>query len=259
MSGYNLGDFQRAVRDDRELFTEHEAIAALMLASHAGSDGLNAHPGTELLALEMKTGESTAYRALCGLRDKNVIQRTAKGNKRLGLSDTYRLMPPEAWNVITRLSDVPNTPLYPLVEEGNQASERCLKIGESTSGFSPPGQKAHTAQQGSTPASDLRSQAESKAMQLDLSPQAKIEKCGICGFKVVYFSEEDFHSKAKKHFSEAHVKAAPVRAVPMAKPSSRTVGVPRGKTWYQCENCSGEFEYLRKGGLCRKCDSDMNG
>jgi hypothetical protein len=32
-----------------------------------------------------------------------------------------------------------------------------------------------------------------------------------------------------------------------------------GLRWFECQECGGEFEYLRRGGTCRACDLAING
>jgi len=39
-------------------------------------------------------------------------------------------------------------------------------------------------------------------------------------------------------------------------------GSPQGHTgprWYECQECGGQFEYLRRGGTCRECEASING
>lgn len=32
-----------------------------------------------------------------------------------------------------------------------------------------------------------------------------------------------------------------------------------GRPWYECDQCGGQFEYLRRGGTCRKCEEQVSG
>lgn len=62
-------EYLRAVRNNRELSTS-EKLVALLVMSHAGPDGLEAHPGEKLLAAEAGMSEKTVRKYLRSLREK---------------------------------------------------------------------------------------------------------------------------------------------------------------------------------------------
>lgn len=148
MARYNLGEFQRAVRDNHDgWLTRDEKWTAFILASHGSTDGLNVHRSQELLALDLAVSESSVWRALKGLRDKGVIIRTAQGNKRQGLSDVYKLIPPPDWphdqsshrrvidapeTLISRQPDEPNTSLNIILDTDQSSHRRVMGVAEDT-------------------------------------------------------------------------------------------------------------------------------
>lgn len=47
--------------------------------------------------------------------------------------------------------------------------------------------------------------------------------------------------------------------LPKPETSPRLTAGPSGKRWYECEECGGQFEYLRRGGTCRECEAAIGG
>lgn len=71
------------------------ARAMLTLGSYASPDGTNVRPGRVRLAADCEVTLRTAQRYLTWARGKGLISRTARGNRRLGLADEYRLTLPD--------------------------------------------------------------------------------------------------------------------------------------------------------------------
>jgi hypothetical protein len=83
---------------------EHASIISvgMVLAMHANPNGSNVHPGHVGLATRARLSEASAKRAVVWLRDRGWIVRTAVGNRRRGLADTYRLaLPPDQRSLVT--------------------------------------------------------------------------------------------------------------------------------------------------------------
>jgi hypothetical protein len=248
---YDLGTFQRAVRDDRTL-TEHEGWAAFILASHAGTDGLNAHPGTELLAQEMKCGNSTADKALRGLRDKGIIRRTAKGNKRLGLSDVYRLIPPDGWTFIKVATQPQSEPIKVATQPPNTLLSTITDDETRDYGCVATVEAREDESTSDVPAPALSSKAikcphptcKKPAPSTDTELQAHLER---------------YHPWLLKQHEPKPVasKPAPARPPGLGAPARKPVNK------WECSQCGGQFSYLGKGEpsdrMCKRCKLRIEG
>ncbi|MGH3275471.1 MAG: helix-turn-helix domain-containing protein, partial [Streptosporangiaceae bacterium] len=87
-------EYIRALRDDRTLTTT-EKLAAVMLASHAGHDGTNAHPGIRLLAAEIGLKERQTKTLVTSLVDKSWLDQTSSGRGNNRYASVYRLSIPQ--------------------------------------------------------------------------------------------------------------------------------------------------------------------
>lgn len=88
-------EYIRALRDDRTLTTT-EKLAAVFMASHAGHDGANAHPGHKLLGEETSTSERTSKRTLASLVEKGWLTQTSSGRGNNRYASTYALSFPQS-------------------------------------------------------------------------------------------------------------------------------------------------------------------
>lgn len=70
-----------------------------------------------------------------------------------------------------------------------------------------------------------------------------------------------FHSAAQRTQGKSGTLGSRPLTTTIPKPETRprlTTG-PSGKRWYECEECGGQFEYLRRGGTCRECEAKISG
>ena len=85
----------RALRDDRALTTS-EKLTAIFMASHAGHDGTNAHPGHKLLGDETSTSERTSKRTVAALVEKGWLTQTSSGRGNSRFASVYELSQPQS-------------------------------------------------------------------------------------------------------------------------------------------------------------------
>jgi Helix-turn-helix domain len=88
-------EYIRAIRDDRTLTTS-EKLAAMTMASHAGHDGMNAHPGIKLLAEEIGLKERQTKTVLGNLVKKHWLAQTSSGRGNNRYASVYRLSIPQS-------------------------------------------------------------------------------------------------------------------------------------------------------------------
>jgi len=87
-------EYIRAIRDDRTLLPS-EKLAAILMASHAGHDGTNAHPGIEMLAAELGLKERQTKTIVKSLTKKGWLALTAPGRGDRHLAAVYRMTIPQ--------------------------------------------------------------------------------------------------------------------------------------------------------------------
>jgi len=88
-------EYIRALRDDRTL-TASEKLAAAIMASHAGHDGMNAHPGHKLLGEETATSERSSKRSVAALVEKGWLTQTSSGRGNSRYASVYALSLPQS-------------------------------------------------------------------------------------------------------------------------------------------------------------------
>jgi hypothetical protein len=88
-------EYIRALRDDRTL-TSAEKLYAAMIASHAGHNGTNAHPGHKLLGDETATSERTSKRTVGSLVEKGWLVQTSSGRGNNRHASVYALAIPQS-------------------------------------------------------------------------------------------------------------------------------------------------------------------
>ena len=88
-------------------------------------------------------------------------------------------------------------------------------------------------------------------------PSKAMKPCPNCGTKLrADLSDQEFLD----HLGTC----APGIAMP-AKPELPQIasgdhrGRVLGQRWYECEECGGQYEYLRRGGTCRGCEAKISG
>lgn len=111
--------YLRALRDDRTLTTT-EKLFATMMASHAGHDGDNAHPGHKLLGEETSTSERTSERIVPKLVKKGWLIQTSSGRGNNRYAGVYRLAIPKVQLTARRT----NPPLMAVWRLANPPSQR---------------------------------------------------------------------------------------------------------------------------------------
>jgi hypothetical protein len=113
----------RAVRDDRTLSTT-EKLTAMTMASHAGHDGMNAHPGQKLLGDETSTSERTARRVLDSLVTKGWLVQTSSGRGNSRYASSYRIAIPQP--ATDGLSDIAPTGQAEQANRPNETSQPAI-------------------------------------------------------------------------------------------------------------------------------------
>lgn len=87
-------EYIRALRDDRTL-TSTEKLAAVFMASHAGHDGTNAHPGMELLAAELGLRERQTKTVVGNLTNHGWLIQVSSGRGNNRYASVYRIAIPQ--------------------------------------------------------------------------------------------------------------------------------------------------------------------
>lgn len=87
--GARLGTWLELVRRSR--IHKDLKFACLVFASYASSDGAGIMCSRARLSVDLDVDLRTAERRLKWMRDSGLIEMTARGNRRRGLADTYRL------------------------------------------------------------------------------------------------------------------------------------------------------------------------
>ena len=80
----------------RKANTTTDVLILLTIWDATDGDGTDAHPGEGVIAIKSGVSTRQVRRVLDKLRDLGYLNRTALGNKRLGLSDVYEISFPEA-------------------------------------------------------------------------------------------------------------------------------------------------------------------
>lgn len=85
-------DWERVIR--RANLPTTTKLVALLLATYADQDGTNVHPGVERLARVVGQSTRSVEKHLDKLRTVQLVVRTTRANRYLGLADEYRLTVP---------------------------------------------------------------------------------------------------------------------------------------------------------------------
>jgi hypothetical protein len=251
---YDTFSYMRALRDDRTLTTVEYAVA-ISISLRAGTDGLNAHPGIELLSQEAKCSTAAVKRALKSLRDMNVIRLTHLGNKRQGLADTYKCVLPAQWQIFRDHSDTQK------FRDHSDTPNTLLTTVNNTEEF-----RDHSDTQ--KVGGDLESSPA-------LDPSSKAIECPHPSCKHIFpvglsLDSPEFEAVFKKHYkahttkplgvaSGAVSKAPAFSKAPALKPApARAPGLQGGSKW-QCSECGGTFSYLHHGTMCKRCKRSIEG
>jgi hypothetical protein len=110
-------EYIRALRDDRTL-TSTEKLAAVFMASHAGHDGANAHPGIELLAAELGLRERQTKTVVGNLANHGWLIQVSSGRGNNRYASVYRIAVPQGATDCTL--------------EDSQGATDCTSIVQST-------------------------------------------------------------------------------------------------------------------------------
>lgn len=88
--GARTGTWTELVR--RARMSREQKLAALVLASYANADGTKIHCSAARLAVDAEIGYATARRYIARLRTIGLLELVARGNRRRGRADEYRLI-----------------------------------------------------------------------------------------------------------------------------------------------------------------------